>query len=247
MLRPLRRLLAILAVTGPRQGRKNLVHADPSLVECEGFAGEEAPVLTVGVDAAEVERRLAAGGLACPGVRGGAGWVGTYPGAGDPRRGGPVAGVSAAGEVSRVRDDACAAAAGGAAAADGHGRVVGAAITARAAGLGAQPVAGLLDRPLGTVREWLRRFAGRVEAVRRWFTALLCAVAPDPVPPEPAGSLWADAVAAMRSAAVAVAARFAVTGVTVWQVIGVASSGWLLAPGWPTGSISTSSPWAALV
>jgi hypothetical protein len=124
--------------------------------------------------------------------------------------------------------------------------VVGAAIAAKAAGVGARRVAGLLDRPLGTVRGWLRRFGGRVEAVRGWFTGLLCAVAVDPVLPAPAGSGWADAVAAMRAAAVAVVARFAVTEVTVWPVIGAASSGRLLAPGWPAGSINTSSPWAAL-
>jgi hypothetical protein len=72
-------------------------------------------------------------------------------------------------------------------------------------------------------------------------------VAVDPVPPGPAGSVWADAVAAVGAAAEAVAARFAVTGVTVWQVVGAVSAGRLLAPGWPTGSINTSSPWAALV
>jgi hypothetical protein len=124
--------------------------------------------------------------------------------------------------------------------------VVGAAIVVKAAGAGARPIAGLLGRPLGTVREWLRRFGGRVEAVRGWFTTLLCAVASDPVLPKPAGSVWADAMAAMRATAVAVAARFAVTGVTVWQVVGAACGGRLLAPGWPNLSINTSSPWAAL-
>jgi hypothetical protein len=122
--------------------------------------------------------------------------------------------------------------------------VVGAAIAAKAAGLGARPVAQLLDRPLGTVRGWLCRFAGRAEAVRGWFTDLLCAVAPDPVVPQAMGSVWADAVAAMRAVAAAVMARFTVTGVTVWQVVAGACAGRLLAPGWPTGSINTSSPWA---
>jgi hypothetical protein len=56
--------------------------------------------------------------------------------------------------------------------------------------------------------------------VRGWFVRLLCAVAVDPVPPGPAGSVWADAVAAIGATARAVAARFAVTGVTVWQVVG---------------------------
>src|SRR5213078_3707993 len=75
------------------------------------------------------------------------------------------------------------------------------------------------------VRGGLRRFGSRAEAARGWFTGLLCAVAADPVLPGSAGSVWADAVAAMQAAVVAVSARFAVTGVTVWQVVGAASSG----------------------
>jgi hypothetical protein len=125
--------------------------------------------------------------------------------------------------------------------------VVGAALAAKAAGLGARPIADLLERPLGTVRGWLARFGRRVEAVRGWFTRLLCAVAVDPVVPEPAGSVWADALAAVTALSTAVAARFAVTTVTVWQVVCAASGGRLLAPGWPTGSINTSSAWAALM
>jgi hypothetical protein len=124
--------------------------------------------------------------------------------------------------------------------------VVGAAIAAKATGLGVRPVARLLDRPVETVRGWLRRFAGRAEAVRGWFTGLLCAVAPDPVVPRVVGSVWAAAVAAMRAAAAAVVARFAVVGVTVWQVVGGVCAGRLLAPGWPAGSINTSSLWAGV-
>jgi hypothetical protein len=125
--------------------------------------------------------------------------------------------------------------------------VIGAALAAKAAGLGARPIAAWLDRPLGTVRGWLARFGGRVEAVRDWFTRLLCAVAVDPVPPEPAGSVWADALAAITAATAAVRARFAVATVTVWQVVCAASGGRLLAPGWPAGSVNTSSTWAGLV
>lgn len=169
-------------------------------------------MLTVGADAAEVERRLVAGGLACPGCEGAlAGW--------GYARTRVIRGVAGPWRVRprRARCRGC-----GAThvllplgvlvrRADAVG-VVGAAIAAKAAGLGARPIAGLLDRPLGTVREWLRRFAGRVEGVRGWFTGLLCAVAPDPVPPQPAGSVWADAVAAMRAAAAAVMARFGSPG-----------------------------------
>ncbi len=203
-------------------------------------------MLTVGADAAEVERRLVAGGLACPGCEGVlTGW--------GHARSRVVRGVASRSRLRprRARCRGC-----GAThvllplgvlvrRADAVG-VVGAAIAAKAAGLGARPVAQLLDRPVETVRDWLRRFAGRVEAVRGWFTGLLCAVAPDPVVPQAAGSVWADAVAVMRAAAAAVMARFAVTGVTVWQVVAGACAGRLLAPGWPTGSINTSSPWAGL-
>jgi hypothetical protein len=125
--------------------------------------------------------------------------------------------------------------------------VVGAGLAAKAAGLGAGRVAALVERPLGTVRGWLRRFAGRAEVVRGWFTRLLCQVAVDPVVPAPAGSVFADAVAAVEAAVAAVRARFAVVTVTAWAVVAGLCQGRLLAPGWPTGSINTSSPWAALV
>jgi hypothetical protein len=203
-------------------------------------------VLTVGEDAAEVERRLVARELTCPGcagvlarwgharqrvIRGESGGVRVRPRRAWCRGCRVTHVLLPVGLLLRRADSV---------------EVVGAAITAKAAGLGARPIAALMERPLGTVRGWLARFGGRAEAVRGWFVRLLCAVAVDPVPPGPAGSVWADAVAAIGATARAVAARFAVTGVTVWQVAGAASAGRLLAPGWPTGSINTSSSWAAL-
>jgi hypothetical protein len=203
-------------------------------------------MLTVGEDGVEVERRLVAGVLACPGCGGVlAGW-------GHARRRmirGEGGGVSV--RPCRARCCRC------------HAThvllpvgvllrradvvaVVGAALAAKAVGLGARPTAARLDRPLATVRGWLVRFGSRIEAVRGWFTRLLCEVAVDPVPIEPAGSGWADALAAITAAAVAVTARFAVVRVTVWQVVCAVSGGRLLAPGWPLGSINTSSPWLGL-
>jgi hypothetical protein len=123
--------------------------------------------------------------------------------------------------------------------------VVGRALAAKASGLGARPVAAVVDRPLGTVKGWLRRFAGKAEQVRAWFTQLLVAVAADPVVPQAAGSVLADAVAAVTAAARVVADRFAVPMVTAWQVACAASGGRLLSPGWPPESINTSSPWPA--
>jgi hypothetical protein len=118
--------------------------------------------------------------------------------------------------------------------------VIGAALVARAGGVGHRRIAGVLGRPVETVRGWLRRFAGRVEAVRRLFTVLLRAVAADPVMPEPAGGGWADAVAAITAAATAAAGRFAVFTVPVWGWAAAVSGGRLLAPGWPEWSINTS-------
>jgi hypothetical protein len=127
--------------------------------------------------------------------------------------------------------------------------VVGRALVVKAAGLGARPAAVVVDRPLGTVRGWLRRFAGKAEQVRAWFTGLLVAVAVDPVVPGPAETVFADAVAAVEAAARVVADRFALREVTLWQVAGAVSGGRMLSPGWPPDRplewINTSSPWLA--
>jgi len=123
--------------------------------------------------------------------------------------------------------------------------VVGKALAGKASGLGARPIAAAADRPLGTVRGWLRRFAGRAEQVRAWFIGLLVAVAADPVVPNAAGTVFADAVAAIEAVAGAVVDRFALREVTPWQVAGAVSAGRLLAPGWPPRWINTSSSWLA--
>jgi hypothetical protein len=110
--------------------------------------------------------------------------------------------------------------------------VIGAALEAKARGGGHRRVAERLGRPPGTVRGWLRRFGARVEAVRVVFTLRTRALAPDPVLPGPAGSGWADAVAAVSAAAAAFMARFCVEA-PVWQVASAFSAGRLLSPGWP--------------
>jgi hypothetical protein len=120
--------------------------------------------------------------------------------------------------------------------------VVGAAVAAKAAGAGCRRIAVALGRPVETVRGWLRRFAGRVEAVRSVFTVWLRAVSADPVMPEPAGTGWADAVIAITAAAEAVGNRFGLGTVASWEVAVAVSGGRLLAPGWPPKWINTSSP-----
>jgi hypothetical protein len=122
--------------------------------------------------------------------------------------------------------------------------VVGAALAAKATGVGARRIAEGLGRPWETVRGWLRRFAGRVDVVRAWFTELLCRLVVDPRLPGAAGSPFADAVAAILAVAGAAAARFQVTAVTAWRVAAAVSHGQLLAPGWPADSSNTSWPWA---
>lgn len=190
-------------------------------------------MVTVGGSAAAVEQRLVEGRLACPGCSGVlAGWGyarersvrdrgGTWRVR--PRRArcascGVTHVLLPAGLLLR-RADAVA--------------VIGAALSAKAKGAGYRRIAAALGRPAETVRGWLRRFGSRAEAVRRAFTVLLRAVAADPVMPGPAGNRWADAVVAIGAVAVAVAARFAVFAMPLWQWVSALSRGRLLAPGWP--------------
>jgi len=95
-------------------------------------------------------------------------------------------------------------------------------------------VAAMLGRPADTVRGWCRRFAARAGRVRSFFTVLLVDVGVDPVVPAAAGTVVADAVAAIAGAAAAVAARWPVIGmVAPWQAASAASGGRLLSPSWP--------------
>jgi hypothetical protein len=208
--------------------------------------------MTVNDDPAGVERQLAVGALCCPGCQGrltGWGWA-------RPRL---IRGEAGRRWLVRPRRTRCSGCASThvllpvgvlVRRADEIG-VVGRALAATVSGLGARPVAAVVDRPLGTVRGWLRRFAGRAEQVRAWFTGLLVAVAAEAVVPGPAATVFADAVAALDAAARAVAGRFALRMVTAWQVAGAVSGGRLLSPGWPPDRplewINTSSPWSAAV
>ena len=202
--------------------------------------------MTVNDDPVGVERQLAVGGLrcrACAGRLTGWGWA-------RPRVLRGEAGARWLVRPRRVRCAGCTAThvllpVGVLVRRADTVAVIGRALTAKASGLGARPVAVVLDRPLETVRGWLRRFAGKAEQVRMWFTGLLVATAADPVVPDPAATVFADAVAAVEAAARAVADRFALRMVTAWQVAGAVSQGRLLLPDWSPQSINTSSPWPA--
>jgi hypothetical protein len=191
-------------------------------------------VVTVEADSDGVEERLRAGELVCPGCSGVlAGW--------GRARGRSVRGVEGVLWIvpRRSRCVGCGVT---------HvllpvlvlvrradvAAVIGSALAVKAAGVGYRRIATGLGRAAETVRGWLRRFAGRVEAVRVVFTRWCRALAPDPVLPEPAGTAWADAVTAITAAAGAVAARFGLGSVACWEVASAVSSGRLLAPGWPS-------------
>jgi hypothetical protein len=119
--------------------------------------------------------------------------------------------------------------------------VIGVALAARAAGAGHRSIAQELGRARETVRGWLRRFAGRVEVVRAFFTAVLVRVEVDPVVPGPAGSVWADALTAIAGAWSATSSRFrgGVDLLPVWRSVCAATSGLLLSPSWPPAAINT--------
>ena len=112
--------------------------------------------------------------------------------------------------------------------------VIGAALAAKAAGGGHRRIAERLGRPPGTVRGWLRRFAGRVEAVRVVFTRWCRALAPDPVLPGPAGSgVGRRGRRGERRGRGRSRPGSSVVEVPVWQVASAVSAGRLLSPGWP--------------
>lgn len=190
-------------------------------------------MLTVETDADAVEERLGSGRLACPGCSGAlTGWgrarARTVRGPDGPVRLVPRRSRCTGCRATHVllpvvllarRADTAA--------------VIGAGLTAKAAGAGHRLIAALLGRPPETVRGWLRRFATRVEGVRVVFTRWCRDLAPDPVLPGPAGSAWADALAAVTAAASAAGARFGLGEVPVWQVAAAVSAGRLLLPDWP--------------
>lgn len=128
--------------------------------------------------------------------------------------------------------------------------VIGAALSARAAGRGHRRVGLELGVPAATVRGWLRVMAGRLDAtrIRLWQVAHRAGV--DIAVPDALGCPWRDLLAGLGAATAAVTGRFGPVGVlgsvTAWQVVVACSSGRLLAPGWPTpdrvGAAHTSRP-----
>jgi Homeodomain-like domain len=205
-------------------------------------------LVMVETDQAEVERRLRDGGLCCPYCGGAlARWgharersirgIGHLVARIRPRR----SRCSGCGRSHVLLPTSCLLRRADAAAA------IGAALTAKADGLGHRRIAERLGRPASTVRNWLRAFAARAEHVRAGFTALLHELDPVSEPLAPAGTAFADAVSAVGAAAAASRRRFGAVMVawSPWQVAAAVSGGRLLAPAPTAETINTSWLWAA--
>jgi hypothetical protein len=187
----------------------------------------EAPVIMVGTDSAEVERRLSAGELVCPCGGALAPWgyarrrlvrgVGPLR----PRRvrcfGCRVTHVLLSVACLWRRADAA--------------EVIGAALREKAAGSGHRPIAARLDRPASTVRGWLRAFARNAEMVRCVVASVLAELDPLHGPTRSAGTSFADAVEVVGVVAAAARRRLGVVGaVSAWRLASALTHGRLLAP-----------------
>lgn len=199
----------------------------------------EAPVVMVGIDAVEVDRRLRAGELACP--------CGGALGPWGHARSRTVLGVGVL-RPRRARCGACRATHVLLAVscllrrADGVD-VIGAALRLKAAGHGHRPIAVRLGRPASTVRGWLRSLNGNAERVRVLFIALLTELDPLSGALPVRGSVFADAVEAIGAAAAAARRRLGVVGaVSAWQLASAITGGLMLAPAVAVKSINTSWP-----
>lgn len=197
----------------------------------------EAPVVMVGTDFVEVDRRLRAGELACPCGGDLAPWgharERTVRGIGElrPRRARCgsclVTHVLLAVSCLLRRADAV--------------DVIGEALRLKAAGAGHRPIAARLARPVSTVRGWLRAFRCNAEAVRSICIRLLVQLDPltAALPSHP--TAVAEAVEGVGLCAAAARRRLGVVGaVSPWQLASALTSGLLLAAGVRSESINTS-------
>jgi hypothetical protein len=109
--------------------------------------------------------------------------------------------------------------------------VIGDMLARAARGQGFRSIAAASGVPEGTVRARLRRFRGSAGRVREFFTRLAGALAVDPVPLDPAGSVLGDAVVAVAAAAAAARGRWpGMVTVAGWELAAVLTLGSLLSP-----------------
>jgi hypothetical protein len=205
--------------------------------------------MTVGLDAAAVEKDLRFGRLACPVVGCGASlapWGSARErvvrGAGRllPRRGrcrgcrGTQVLLPAS--VLLRRADAV--------------TVIGAALLAKAGGAGHRPIAALLAVPASTVRGWLRRIVAVAQRVLAVFAAAAAQLGTEFAPPAPTADPVAAVVELLGALAAAVARRLG-GSCSSWRLAAVLSGGRLLTPTGPDLGVgaawrrNTNSLWAA--
>lgn len=203
----------------------------------------EAPVVMVGTDPVEVDRRLRAGELVCPC---GAGHLVPWGHA----RERVVRGVGVL-RPRRARCSVCLVTHVLLAVSCLLRRadvvdVVGAALRLKATGVGHRVIAAGLGRPASTVRGWLRAFARDAEVIRAVFTALLSELDALAGPIAPRGSGLADAVEVIGACAAAARRRLGVVGaVSAWQLCSAVTGGRLLRLAVPVAPINTSWPLGA--
>jgi hypothetical protein len=106
--------------------------------------------------------------------------------------------------------------------------VVGAAWLAKVAGAGHRAIAEQLDRPVSTVRRWLRRLSAQADALRAAATRWVYELDPVAGATDPAGSPLADALEALGLAVAAAIRRLGPR--PPWDVAVVLTGG-LRAPG----------------
>ena len=106
--------------------------------------------------------------------------------------------------------------------------VIGAAIEARAGGVGYRRIALGLRVPVRTVRRWLARFGRNAEAIRSHFTRWAFALDAELGPIVPASGAFADALEAIGVAARAWVLRLG-RDRAVWRLVAFLSGGLLLA------------------
>lgn len=113
--------------------------------------------------------------------------------------------------------------------------VIGAALVAHAGGAGRRRIAAQLDRPVSTVRNWLRGFRGQAECLQVVGTRWYCQLDAVAVPAVQTGFPVGDAVEALGRAARAAVLRLGPYD-PVWAIINVVTAGRLVTAGsWPSG------------
>jgi hypothetical protein len=124
--------------------------------------------------------------------------------------------------------------------------VIGDMLARAARGQGFRLIAAATGVPADTVRDRLRRFRGLAAGVREHFTRLAGALAADPVPLDPAGSVLGDAVVAVAAARAAAAGRWPALTVSAWELAAVVTLGSLLSPAVVFGGIRPGAGLSAL-